>query len=144
MREILLLYSLQTAFPIKIDMKNILSQNVCSELSLVIRQRGESQNGCFKKTKHVKFSEKRTFLCVSGGKKCSFFAKFGVLCFLETPVLRFALLPYYRRYHIRTTLCISSSKSDSQSELFNHKFKNLNSLSPNLLRSHFLPIPKKS
>ena len=34
---------------------------------------------------------------VSGGKKCSFFEKFGVLCFFETPVLRFALLPYYRR-----------------------------------------------
>ena len=30
--------------------------------SLVIRQKGESQNGCFKKTKHVKFSKKRTFL----------------------------------------------------------------------------------
>ena len=34
---------------------------------------------------------------VSGCKKCSFFGKLGVLCFLETPVLRFALLPYYRR-----------------------------------------------
>ena len=42
--------------------------------SSVIRQRGESQNGCFKKTKHDKFSEKR---------KCSFFGKFGVLCFLR-------------------------------------------------------------
>ena len=57
---------------------------------------GESQNVCFKKTKHPKFSEKRLFLpldthpyeCVSGGKKCSFSRKFGVLCFLETPVLR--------------------------------------------------------
>ena len=28
----------------------------------VISQKGESQNGCFKKTKHAKFSEKRTFL----------------------------------------------------------------------------------
>ena len=28
----------------------------------VIRQRGESQNGCSKKTKHVIFSEKRTLL----------------------------------------------------------------------------------
>ena len=84
----------------------------------IIRQNGESQNGCFKKTKHAKFSEKRTFLppgthtyehfllrdtrtyvCVSGGKKRSFFGKFGVLCFLETPVLRFALFPYYRRYY---------------------------------------------
>ena len=31
-------------------------------ISLVVRQKSESQNGCFKKTKHVKFSEKRTFL----------------------------------------------------------------------------------
>ena len=31
------------------------------------------------------------------GKKCLFFGNFGVLCFLETPVLRFARLPYYRR-----------------------------------------------
>ena len=30
--------------------------------SAVIRQNGESQNRCFKKTKHAKFSEKRTFL----------------------------------------------------------------------------------
>ena len=29
--------------------------------SSVIRQKGESHNGCFKKTKHVKFTEKRTF-----------------------------------------------------------------------------------
>ena len=28
----------------------------------IIRQNGKSQNGCFKKTKHVKFSGKRTFL----------------------------------------------------------------------------------
>ena len=32
------------------------------QLSSVIRQKSESQNGCFKKTKHVEFSEKRTFL----------------------------------------------------------------------------------
>ena len=67
-------------------------------------QKGKSQNGCFKKKKHAKFSEKRTFLtpdtykyvCVLGNKKCSFFGKFGVLYFLKTPVLRFAFLPYYR------------------------------------------------
>ena len=82
--------------------------------SSVIRQKGESQNGCFKKTKHVKFSKKRTFLtpdmntyvCVSGGKKCSFFWKFGVLSFLETPVLRFALLPYYRRIYSNSFLIL--------------------------------------
>ena len=32
------------------------------DTSSVIGQKGESQNGCFKKTKHDKFSEKRTFL----------------------------------------------------------------------------------
>ena len=32
--------------------------------------------------------------CVSGGKKCSFFKKIGLLCFLVTPVLGFAFLPY--------------------------------------------------
>ena len=39
---------------------------------------------------------------VSGGKKCSFFGKFGVLCSLVTSVLRFDLLPYYRQI----ALCI--------------------------------------
>ena len=41
----------------------------------VIRQKGESQSGCFKKTKHVKCSEKRTFLtpCYA-----------HIICFLET------------------------------------------------------------
>ena len=33
----------------------------------------------------------------TGGKKYSLFGKFDVFWFLETPVLRFALLPYYRR-----------------------------------------------
>ena len=41
---------------------------------------------------------RRTYVCISGGEKCSFFGKFDVPCFLRTPVLRFALLPYYRPY----------------------------------------------
>ena len=36
-------------------------------------------------------------LVKKGGKKCSFFGKFRVLCFLETLVLRFSLLLYCRR-----------------------------------------------
>ena len=32
------------------------------QITSVIRQKGKSQNGCFKKTKHAKFSEKQTFL----------------------------------------------------------------------------------
>ena len=30
--------------------------------SPLIRQKGESQNGCFKETNHAKFSKKRTFI----------------------------------------------------------------------------------
>ena len=70
--------------------------------SSVIGQKGESQNGCFKKTKQAKFSDKQIFLtpwyeCVSRGKKHFFFGKFAVLCFFETRVLRFTLLAYYRQ-----------------------------------------------
>ena len=90
------------ALPVLRKVYNGFSENSFPvNLSSGIRQKGESQNGCFKKAKHAKISEKQTFLtpvCVSGGKKCLFFGNFGVLCFLETPVLRFAPLPYYRRY----------------------------------------------
>ena len=51
-----------------------------------IRQTGKSQNGCYKKTKRTKFSRKEhlpsdthTYVCVTAGKKCSFFGKFGVV-----------------------------------------------------------------
>ena len=71
----------------------------------VLRQKGEYRNGCYKETKHTEFSKNEYFLhpdtgmhtCVLRGKKCSFFGKFGGLCVLVTHVLRFALLPYYRR-----------------------------------------------
>ena len=63
---------------------------------LVIKQKGEYQNGCFKKAKHAKFSENKHFLpsdkkCFPWGKICSFFGKFAVLRFVETPDLRSAL-----------------------------------------------------
>ena len=51
-------------------------------------------------------------MCASGGKKCSFYGKFGVLCFLETPVLKFALLAYYRRFVLHENLY----------PLFSHQF----------------------
>ena len=78
--------------------------------SSVIRQKGESQSECFKKTKHANFVKNKhfllpdthTYVCVSGCKKCSFFGKFVVLCFLKTPVLRLALLFYYRRNLLTT------------------------------------------
>ena len=55
----------------------------------------------FRKTK-ISYPMIRTcaYVCVLGAKKCSFFGKFDVLCFLETPVLRFFLLSYYRRIYV--------------------------------------------
>ena len=94
--------------------------------SSVIRQKSESQNGCFKKTKHVKFSEKRTFLppdkhmygCVSRGKKCSFFGKFEVLCVLESSVLRFTLLPYYRQNNAYIFTLLTQAQACSEEWLY--------------------------
>ena len=54
----------------------------------------------FQKTPNISYPLIRTYMCVSGGKKYSFFGKFGVFCFLETLALRFALLPYYQRYYV--------------------------------------------
>ena len=74
---------------------------------LVIRQKGKSQDACFRKTKHAKFPKKRTFLtpwytqvraCAYQGVRNLRFSKtLACLIFFETPVLRFALLPWYRR-----------------------------------------------
>ena len=92
------------------------------------RQKDESQNACFKKTKHAKFSKNKhflpsdthTYVCESGGEKCSFFGKFGMLSFLETPFLRFALFPLAKvlafllvKYDFLTILhfCFSRMKS---------------------------------
>ena len=65
----------------------------------VIRQKDESQNGCFKKTKYAKFSEKQDFFIPWYAHENTHTEVFthAKLCFLETPVLRFALLPYCRR-----------------------------------------------
>ena len=43
--------------------------------SSAIRQKGESQNGCYKKIKHVKFSEKRTFLPPIRTRACRMYVK---------------------------------------------------------------------
>ena len=68
--------------------------------------------------------------CVSRGKKCSFYEKSGVLYFLETPVLRFALLPYYRRF------CIQMSLMQRETDMFLQKLS-LPTVKPsyNILRS---------
>ena len=60
---------------------------------------GKQSTPSFPKNEHFLPSDTHTYVCGSGTKKCSFFGKFGVLFFFETPVLRFAFLPYYRRFH---------------------------------------------
>ena len=79
--------------------------NLGLRMSSARRQKGISRNEVNKKKKKKKkqsaqkFLKNRIFLTpeyahvvrVSGGKKCSFFWKFGVLCFIVTYVLRFAL-----------------------------------------------------
>ena len=53
--------------------------------SSVIRQMGESHDGCYKETKHAKFSKKQTFLTpwyarvLIRGKKCSFLGLFFII-----------------------------------------------------------------
>ena len=54
---------------------------------------------CFNITGELLCSRSKQRTCAyQGGKKCLFFGKFCVLYFLVTSVLRFALLPYYRRF----------------------------------------------
>ena len=53
------------------------------QISLVIRQKGESQDRCIKKTKHAKFSEKLIFL----------YLLILITVPPDTSVLKFALLP---------------------------------------------------
>ena len=78
-------------------------------ISSAIRQNGKShQNECYKKTKHANFSEKETFVSSLRGKNCSLFRKLDMLCFLVIPVLRFTLLPYYRRFHCVKSVQIRS------------------------------------
>ena len=58
------------------------------------KAKAQTQKEGSKKKKQTEFSEKRkTYVCVSGGKKCSFFGKLLVF----PPFLRFALSPYHTR-----------------------------------------------
>ena len=76
---------------------------------MLVTERGFSPGGCSAIGNLSAY--KRT--CVSGGKKCSFFGKFDSLCFLETPVLRFALLPTNSFFHdisVKVHYSLSSDK----------------------------------
>ena len=63
----------------------------------------------FPKNEHFLPPDTHTYVCVSGGKKCSFFGKFSVLCFLETHVSRFALFALLPD-HLHRYIFWSSSK----------------------------------
>ena len=110
----------------------------------------ESQNGCFKETKHVKFSEKtnisklliRTRRCAyQGVRNVRFFGRFDVLCFLETPVLRFALLPYYQRNGLSRSDSFSL-KSLSLQFPFTYRLQLLSSNGSYLERLKYLNISR--
>ena len=47
----------------------------------------------FPKNEHFLPADMHTYVCASGGKKCSYFGKLGVLCFLVFKICPFALLP---------------------------------------------------
>ena len=87
-----------------------------NSFSSVIRQKGESQNGGNKETKHAKFSDKptdwHTYIWVSGGKKCSFLGKFGALCFPVTSVL--VTSPFFL---IIDVFKLSKTKEETKSSL---------------------------
>ena len=83
-------------------------------------------------------------------KQCSFFGKSDELCFLETPVLRSILLPYYRRindhplfifaYELYRSICIitTNDRIDRKKQL---QFKNVikhTQFLPQLENSHFI------
>ena len=73
--------------------------------SSVIRQKGESQNvgnKNFPKNEYFSPPDTHMYVWISGDKKCSFFGKFGVLCFLVTSVLKFTLLLPMRDIHTAT------------------------------------------
>ena len=64
-------------------------------------------------------------VCVSEGKKCSFFEKIGVFCFLVTLVLKFALLPYYRQnkdFFLKVNLSTLNHGEKSIYKYFMHVF----------------------
>ena len=90
-------------------------------ISSIIRQKGVSQNVCYKKTKHAKFSEKLRFLtpCVYQGVKNFRFRKIWRACFLVTPVLRFSLWSYYGRYtYLQEILLFNTSSLINSSYWF--------------------------
>ena len=83
---------------VKIMMFNYVGQFVDNKakgrISKWVLQEKSTPN--FLKKEHFLLPDTHTLQYVSGVKKCLFFRKFGVLCFLVAPVLRFVFLPHYQ------------------------------------------------
>ena len=96
--------------------ENIVGNNANGPISKRVFQEKKARQ-ISRKNEHFLPRDTHTYMCVSGGKKGSFFEKFDMLCFLKTSVLRFDLLPYYRRYvalksiKLQTTQSLNSSVS---------------------------------
>ena len=82
---------------IKIEHQNKLNPNSKFLFMSAITEKGESQNGCYNKIKQAEFFEKQTFLT-------PMIRTFGVICFLVTPIKKFALLPSYRCINLSFSL----------------------------------------
>ena len=87
----------------------------------------------FLKNVHFLFPDMHTYLYVSGGKKCSFSKKFGVLSLLETPVFRFYLIQVHRNPRNCRRLNLIPSKSQHKSHPLGLKGRKLYLLQIDLL-----------
>ena len=112
----------------------IVALSIVQSTSSVIRQKANLKTGVsrkqstpnFPKNEHFLPSDTHTYKCVSGGKNVRFFGKFDVLCFLETPVLKFAFLPYYRLLEAKVTLgLIVGGRSRELPPQFLIEFRNI-------------------
>ena len=81
-----------------------LPEKIKESVSIVLRNASKKKDNIFDvlldSVPFVQFKKREkhpwhTYVCVSGGKKSFFFGKFGSLCFLVTPILRWVLFPYH-------------------------------------------------
>ena len=80
----------------RISLKHFAGNTAKGRISKRLLQENKARQ-FFQKT-NISYPLIRTRTCARKGKKWQFFGKLGVLCFLETPVMRFAFLPHYQRF----------------------------------------------
>ena len=71
----------------------------------------------FPKNKHFLLPDTHTYVCISRGKKCSFFGKFDIVYFLVTLFLRFAHC-YLLRVASKFCFCICLNSLNIRSEIW--------------------------